>query len=142
MRKKINAYLLLAALIAAPLCMGAFDSWSGHVERVIPFSQSVTLGTTALVATAVPLVSHNVRSITITDSASGVVRLYSTSDNSLGSNMIGSWGVIANTPLVIREDELGQGIGTAVGSALYVDAATGTLSLMVRIREDPQRPPR
>lgn len=115
----------------------SMDSWSGHVEVQVPFSQAITLGGgNGVVCSATASVAWNVRALTITNSASGVVRLYS-GHYLDGTKLIGSFAVIANTPLKLNEDDLGQGIKTAVGSELSVDAATGTLSMQLRVRKDP-----
>jgi hypothetical protein len=135
----IFAILALVALGLGGVVNAAHDSWSTQGEKVVPFSQSVTLGTTALVASAVTGRCHNVRTMTITDSASGVVRFYSTSSNA-GANLIGAFAVIANTPLMLTEDSLRTGMCTRVGEALYVDAATGTLSIQLSDRLDLKSP--
>jgi len=144
-QNKLFAAIIAAIMVVGVVALGfgranaATDSWSGKSEKVIPFSQALTSQTVAVVCTAVSSVAHNVRAITITNTASGYVRLY-TSANLLGSNLIGAWGVVANTPLVLHEDDLGQGVVTKLGEGLYVDATTGTVSITCRIREDPVSP--
>lgn len=115
---------------------GMEDPGSTMGEIPISFSQAITQGTTALVVSSVTGRAHNIRAIVITNSASGFVRLYSTSDNSNGANLMGSWGVVANTPLVLTAAALRGGVPGRVSDAVYVDAATGTVSLQMCVRED------
>lgn len=140
--KKHFAILAILALIGIGQFQrgdAATDSWSGKAEQSICFSQAITAGTLATVATAVTGKCHNVRAVVVTNTASGFVRLYSTSTLT-GANLIGAVGVIANTPLVLTEDSLGAGICTRVGEALCVDATTGTVSLQLRDRLDIKSP--
>lgn len=142
---KIKAILLTLILAVALVPLGARlatadDPGAGQNENQICFSQSVTSGTTALVATAVSARAHNVRAIVITNTASGFVRLYSTSANSNGANAIGTFGVIANTPLALTAENLRNGLVSRVGEGIYVDAATGTLSLQLSVRQDLKSP--
>lgn len=142
---KIAGLLLLIAvslgiIAASPSGQAAVNSWSGQPETVVAFSQAITAGTAATVCTAVTSKAHNVRAITLTNTASGYVRLYSGTDDSDGSKLIGAWGVIANTPLQLNEDDLGPGVVTGVGQALGVDATTGTVSITVRVRRDDKSP--
>lgn len=121
-------------VLGAGVTLGAVDSWSHFAEVQVPFSQSVTLAATpSVVCTATAGFAHNVRSLTITDTASGVVTLYN-GPGGAGTTIIGTWGVIANTPFPLSEEQLGQGITTSVGSGLYVCGATGTITLQVRDR--------
>jgi hypothetical protein len=157
----VAASLVLAAAIP-PLshrlggdAQASVDSWSGHSEVQVPFTASITAGTPALVMSAATVLLPtgstaaciNIRSITITDTASGYVRLYngqsagglpstgySGTGAPPGSALIATFSVLANSPLVLNEDQLGQGIMTSVGSSLWVDSATGTTCLQVRAR--------
>lgn len=142
--KKIVATLVVGLLVGFAL-MGiryeskvhaATDSWSAHNEVNIPFSFSITAGTSAPIFTGVSGVAANVRAIVVTNTASGGVHLYSDSTVT-GSALIGSYGVLANTPLVITEDNMGQGLKTVLGKGLYIEGTTGTISGTVRIRKDP-----
>jgi hypothetical protein len=149
MGSKINK--LASLLVVALLAIGTFafhasrpveaavDSWSGHQEELVPFLGSVTAGTTAAVYTAVTNKAINVRAITLTNSASGYVALYNGS-SAVAGNVIGVWAVIANTPLVLNEDMLGQGVITTVGTGLYVSGTTGTVTLTARVRKDKVSP--
>lgn len=129
--------LMLLGLAGSPSpAKAAVDSWSGHTENVVPFSASVTLNAApALICTAVTGKTLNIRAITITDSASGVVEIYNGSGGA-GSTVLMSVGLIANTPLTLTEDMLGQGLRTTSGTGLYVSGATGTISLTMRVRQD------
>lgn len=127
--------LMLVGLAGSPV-RAATDSWSQHQESVVPFSASITLNAApALICTAVTGKTLNVRTLIITDSASGVVEIYNGSGGT-GATVLGSFGVIANTPLLLTEDMLGQGLRTSSGTGLYVSGATGTITLTMRVRQD------
>jgi hypothetical protein len=134
---------LLGLLVAAGM-LGLFghasasvDSWSGHTERTLCQSASLTLGTPSVIVSAVTTANQNVRAFTVTDSGSGVVQFYNSATMSAAAQ-IGAFGVLANTPLVISEDQLGLGMKSGVGNPIYVNAATGTVSITFRVRADPQ----
>lgn len=117
----------------------AYDSWSQHNEQVVPFTGAVTNGTLATVVAASTGFAWNVRSLTVTSTVSGTVAVYS--GGTIQSNsLIGAFGVLANTPLVLAEDQLGQGVVTAVGQALTINCPTGTTTLTARIRKDTTSP--
>jgi hypothetical protein len=134
----IFTILTLVALGMAGLSQAANPS-VGLNESSVQFTAAITAGTTATVCSAVTSRAHNVRAVVITNTASGFVRFYSDT-NAVGANLIGTFGVIANTPLVVTEDVLGPGIVTTVGKALVVDATTGTVSLQLRDRLDKVSP--
>lgn len=115
------------------------DSWSQKDSGLIQFTGAITANTLALVTTAVLGKAHNIRSLVITNTASGYVRFYDSS-TAVGTGLIGTFGVIANTPLVLTEDQLGVGMITGKGKALYCDATTGTVHVMARDRLDSQSP--
>lgn len=142
MKKFVIVALLLLALLgiggalhqSAPApAQAAVDSWSGHSESLIPFSQAITLNTSAVLYTGVSTVRPNIRAAVITNSASGVVTFY---DGAVvqGSAVIAQFAVIANTPLYLDEDRLGVGIRAAMGDGIYVSGATGTITITARVR--------
>jgi hypothetical protein len=136
----IFAILLLVALGLGGVGHGAVNSWSGQAEVQVPFSEAITAGTLATLMSATSTKAHNVRALTVTNTASGFVRLYSGGTTPIGARLIGTFGVIANTPLVLTEENLGTGVVTTVGDALMVDATTGTVSIQARVREDLKSP--
>lgn len=110
------------------------DSWSGHPESLVTFSQSLTLGAPpAVLYTAVSGVRPNIRAITITDSASGVVTLYD-GPGGTGATVIAQFGVLANSPIFLDEDRLGVGIRATLSNGVYIGGATGTVTATARIR--------
>jgi hypothetical protein len=152
MEKKNRGWLtvaVLAIIAAIALTFGrppatreakaSVDSWSGHQEVQVPFQASITAGTSALVTTGTTGVAWNIRAITVSNSASGYVSLYSGSAVQ-GVSLIGIFWVIANTPLVLNEDMCGQGITTALGQGIYVNATTGTVTMQLRVRKDAVSP--
>lgn len=136
----ICGVLALCALGLGSTSRGATDSWSHRAEVLVPFSGAITANTTALVYTGITSVRPNIRSAVITNTASGFVRIYASTAAGaapVGADLVLAVGVIANTPLVLTEDSLGQSLSGVSGRSLVVDATTGTVSLMLRVRKDP-----
>lgn len=141
MRKYLGFTFAIGLLVALGLAgiAPAQDPSLGQAEKVITFSAAVTAGTPALVCTAVSGIAHNVRSVVVSNSAAGTVKLFNDS-LSTGVEPIGAFGVIANQALPLTEQNLGPGCVTAKGKGLYVDGTTGTITMTLRIREDKTSP--
>lgn len=138
--------LILGAFLSLALQRPAtaeFDDWSGKREFQVPFRAAITNGTFALVSSALSTSTEQdgvakaqcVRAMTITNTASGYVALYShaASGTPAGSDLIGIFAVIANTPLVVPESVCGQGLFGRVGDPISVDATTGTVTMQLRM---------
>lgn len=136
----------LGALVSSR-AEASVDSWSGHTEKLTPFSQSVTAGTPALVVSAVSAtsppsgfpqgVNQNVRSMVVTSTVSTTVIFHSANSTS-GASIIGVFGLLANQPLPLTEDQLGQGMRSGITNPIYVDVgSTATVTITARVRSDP-----
>jgi hypothetical protein len=129
----------LAVFLVASQSLATVDSSVGKNETDVPFSQSITSGTVALVCTATTGVAFNIRGGTFSNSAAGVIRFWNGPTN-LGTSFIGVVPTGANVVTNLSEDQLGTGIVTSVGNGLYVDGTTGTISFTIRVRKDPTAP--
>lgn len=127
---------LLALGLSGGPAKAAVDSWSGHTEVLVPFSQALTTpGLPSLIVSAVTARTLNVRALVVTDSASGIITLYNGAGGT-GPTILAQFAVIANTPLILTEEQLGQGARTTSGTALYIGGTTGTVTATVRVRQD------
>jgi hypothetical protein len=104
------------------------DSWSGHTENHVSWSASVTLGTPAIICTASTTVNPQLKAMVITSSASGVVILMN-SATPAAANQFMTVGLLANTPLVISENQFRQGVAAGLGNPIYLNGPTGTVTV-------------
>lgn len=108
----------------------AQDSWSGKDESLVTLGATIT--TPAVIVTATTGKVIVVKSLVIASGTAGNVTLQTSS--TVGTNIKAAIYLAANTPLLITEELLGEGVKTASGDTLYIHGP-GTITVTARVQK-------